>query len=116
MRFEFIDGDFDSRRIRIDDAEQVLAYLQDAEVLRAAVGEFPDAMNPKVTYRSRGEVTDGELIWSEAVSYYVERYRLAPPERLLTHIREQAYQCPPVSSVEARSATKAVRRRGSAAA
>jgi hypothetical protein len=33
--------------------------------------------------------TDGEWIWTDAVTYYLDRHRLAPDARLTAHVEEQ---------------------------
>jgi hypothetical protein len=71
-----------------DDLEQVLAYLSSGVLVLATTATMDDVLDPD----AGGVVpanfrTDGEWIWSDAVEYYLSRYRLAPEAGLDEHIR-----------------------------
>ena len=43
--------------------------------------------------------TDGVWIWTDATTYYLERYNLRPDRGLLRHIRAADYRMPEVDGV-----------------
>lgn len=54
-----------------------------------------DLLDPRGARRvPMGYRTDGVWVWSDAVSYYLERHRLAPDPELATYIRALGYACP----------------------
>lgn len=76
---------------RITDAaerECVLEYLRAGGLLVGTPAQMEDVVEP-----GRGRVvpvnlrTDGSWIWSDAVTYHLARYSLAPDDDLLNHIR-----------------------------
>lgn len=68
--------------------ERVLAYLRAGTDLLMTLGTMPDVVDP-----ARGAVvpmsfrTDGVWIWTDTVTYYLERHGLAPDPDLLHHIQ-----------------------------
>ncbi len=64
---------------------RILRYLTEAPVLVATNARMPDILDPSaqvpLSFRS-----DGEWIWMDSVSYYLERHHLAPDPELLQHI------------------------------
>jgi hypothetical protein len=100
---------FDPARATIDDAAQVLTYLDAGVVVRAATGCFVDAIRPERTFRHAGLATDGVLIWPVATTYYLGRYGLAPSAALLAHVRAADYRIPVVSTWLVEQAHRVVR-------
>jgi hypothetical protein len=49
--------------------------------------------------------TDGAWIWTDATTYYLERYNLMPDPGLLRHIRAAGYRMPEVDRVAIHRAT-----------
>ncbi|MET0495261.1 MAG: hypothetical protein ABW000_19240 [Actinoplanes sp.] len=80
-------------RLTDDEAARVLAYLDGGEALLATTARENDILES-----SLGEVvpqsfrTDGTWIWTDAVSYYLRAYGLAPDQELLAHIRGRDYR------------------------
>jgi hypothetical protein len=72
-------------------------YLRGGEPLLVTMARMADVVDPgrpqRVPINFR---TDGFWVWSEATTYYLERYRLAPDPGLLAHIRERRYAVPEV--------------------
>ncbi|MBP0452896.1 hypothetical protein J5Y04_25615 [Kitasatospora sp. RG8] len=80
-------------RAVVDDPEELaalVAYLRAG----AAVLMTPMLMDDVLDATRRGVVplhyrTDGEWIWTDTVTYYLERYALAPEAALRSHVRER---------------------------
>jgi hypothetical protein len=73
-------------RLEGPDRDQVLAFLRDG----ARVLDTPGAMDDIVETGRIGAVplgfrSDGQWIWTEAVTYYLEHHQLAPEPELLRH-------------------------------
>jgi hypothetical protein len=87
----------------------VLAYLGAAPSLVVLSVQMDDVVDPrgeeKVPINFR---TDGSWVWSESVSYYLDRYGLAPAPDLLDHIRAAGYQAPRVDDIGLHRATAAL--------
>lgn len=72
----------------VADREDVLAYLRSGTELFTTMATLDDVVEP-----DRGPVvpmsfrTDGVWVWSDATTYYLDEYLLAPDSRLLAHIR-----------------------------
>ncbi|MFD0788214.1 hypothetical protein ACFQZ8_30245, partial [Micromonospora azadirachtae] len=82
------------------EAERVARYLDEGVPLLITPDLAPDVVDPTrepavpTAFR-----TDGRWIWSDAVSYYLRGYRLAPDPALLGEIRKNAYRSPEVDAV-----------------
>jgi len=104
-------------RDELDPEEQadVLAYLEDAPVVRPGRGFDVDqlAENPEPAVPV-GFHSDGEWIWPAAVPYYLRKYGVTPEPALLAHIRDNGYRVPEVSE-EQRAAAADYLARGNAA-
>jgi hypothetical protein len=94
---------FDADHPRIDDPEEVerlLEYLDGALPVLTSSATMADILDPEhpsvvpLTFR-----TDGHWIWTDTVSYYLERYSLAPEAGLREHLRTSGPVPPPVSEV-----------------
>jgi hypothetical protein len=75
------------------DDDDLLALLLDRLGSGTAVLMTTTGMDDVVDRSRTGAVplhfrTDGSWIWSDAVGYYLERYRLAPEPELLAHLRQ----------------------------
>lgn len=96
---------------RLDEPERsrVRAYLDGGTPLLVSTEMAGDRVDPGLgpvvpaTLRS-----DGEWIWSDAVGYYLDRYRLAPDDGLLTHIRRRGYRPTGIDRVALHRALAAV--------
>jgi hypothetical protein len=93
---------FAADRPTLDDHERrdVLAYLDAASPVLTTTALMDDVVNE----RRRGVVpmnvrTDGHWVWTDAVSYYLRHYGLAPDPELLRHIRTRRYEAPTVDAV-----------------
>ena len=90
-------------RALIDDPEEcrrVVGYLNAGQSLLVTTS----AMDDVVDRWRRGVVpmnvrTDGVWIWTDATTYYLERYNLRPDRGLLRHIRAADYRMPEVDGV-----------------
>ncbi|OKI58189.1 hypothetical protein [Micromonospora sp. CB01531] len=102
---------FDPAHPQLDDDERdrVLSYLDEGVPLL-----ITPELTEDVVDRSRGEAvptvfrTDGQWIWTDAVSYYVREHRLAPDPDLLDDIRDNDYQPPEVDAVALHRALSAL--------
>ncbi|WP_152991222.1 hypothetical protein [Frankia sp. R43] len=90
-------------RPRVDDLDQrddLLAYLDAGLPVIGTTALMPDLLDP-----ARGEVvpmtmrTDGQWIWTDTVSYYLEEHGLAPDPDLLRHIERSGLPPEPVDEV-----------------
>ena len=82
------------------EAERLLAYLRNGEALLVTTGRKDDVVDQSRT----GVVpmnfrTDGFWIWTDASTYYLERYRLSPDPLLVAHVRQRDFQPPVVDGV-----------------
>lgn len=93
---------FDPEHPRIEDLAEVvrlLDYLDGAVPVLASSATMVDILDPEhpsvvpLTFR-----TDGQWIWTDTVSYYLEEHLIAPEEGLLAHLRA-ADALPAVSDV-----------------
>jgi hypothetical protein len=105
--FDAVDPDsgprFDDGHPTIDDPDEVerlLDYLDSAMPLLSTSTLMQDVFEPQseptvpLSFR-----TDGRWIWTDSISYYLERYSLAPEPELLAHLRSAGAEAPPVSEV-----------------
>ncbi|MFG2042316.1 hypothetical protein [Dactylosporangium sp. NPDC048998] len=102
---------FAADRPRLDGRERgdVLAYLEAASAVLTTTALMDDVVDG----RRRGVVpmsirTDGEWIWTDAVSYYLRNYGLAPDSELLQHIRTRRYDFPEADAVAVHRALAAL--------
>ncbi|RKR86854.1 hypothetical protein BDK92_1122 [Micromonospora pisi] len=93
---------FDSAHPRLDqvDRDRVAGYLDAGAPLLITSDLAPDVLDP-----ARPEVvptafrTDGRWVWTDAVSYYLRGYGMAPDADLLDAIRAHDYLAPEVDAV-----------------
>lgn len=89
-----------------EEAQRVLGYLDAGPVFLFARSFDKDIFYPEnppaVPLKF---ATDGTWIWSGAVAYYLEKYRMPPEDELLAHIRALDYTLPEVTQ-EARDAAR----------
>ena len=77
----------DHPRVDIVERQRLLDYLRAGEVVLAGSGFMDDVIDPAgvaevpVSFRS-----DGRWIWTDAVSYYLDRHSLAPDPALRAHV------------------------------
>ena len=70
----------------------MLAYLAAGTPLLITTELTADMLDPTHPMVVPTNVrTDGEWVWSDAVSYYLDRYRLAPEVPFLAHIQQRRY-------------------------
>lgn len=78
-------------------ADRLVAYLNQGEPLLLTTGKMDDVVDPAnaaavpMSFR-----TDGRWIWSDASTYYLERYGLSPDPRLVAHARGLDFHMPVV--------------------
>jgi hypothetical protein len=83
-----------------DEARQVAEYLRGGEAVLVTTAQMDDAVNTTRRYCVPMNFrTDGLWVWTEALAYYAERYRLEPDPELLAHIRANEYITPAVDGV-----------------
>lgn len=84
----------DADAARIDDADQVAAYLDATAILLAAPMADIDMLDPeRPTIGSLVWRTDGRYVFGGSLNHYVRTYAIAPPRDMLDHIREHHYVC-----------------------
>ncbi|MEV6367869.1 hypothetical protein AB0L86_13350 [Micromonospora musae] len=82
------------------EAERVARYLDEGVPLLITPDLAPDVVDPaRQPVVPTAFRTDGRWIWSDAVSYYLRGYGLAPDPALLADIRQSGYQPPEVDAV-----------------
>ncbi|MFJ1560915.1 hypothetical protein [Streptomyces mirabilis] len=94
---------FSADHPRIEDREelrQIASYLRSGELLLVTPERLDDVLDPSrrraVPLNIR---TDGRWIWTDTMTYYLEQHALAPPARMLAHLRQARYQAPVVDDV-----------------
>lgn len=102
---------FTPDHLLIDDParrESLLAYLRDGYPVLMTTSAMEDVLDP-----GAGRVvpasfrTDGVWIWTDAVQYYLSRYRLAPDPHLTEHIEARIACGRPVPSADHETAIRA---------
>ena len=96
----------------VDDEELpwLVEYLRRGEPLLMTTGRLGDVVN-----LARGKVvpmsfrSDGNWVWSDATTYYLETYGLLPDPALVAHVRAQNYVPPMVDDVAMHRAMSALR-------
>ena len=87
----------------------MLAYLETATAVLTTTALMDDVVNEQrhgvVPMSMR---TDGQWIWSDAVSYYLRQYGLSPDPELLRHIRTRRYDVPAADAVAVHRALAAL--------
>lgn len=97
---------------RADDP-RLVAYLGAGRVILGTEGRDLDRLDP-----ARGSVvplgyrTDGEWIWTDTITYYLEHHRIRPDEDLCVHIATRGFRCPQVDEATARHALGELRSGG----
>ncbi|MGW4244224.1 hypothetical protein [Nocardia sp. NPDC004722] len=94
-----------------EERASILAYLENAPVIREDSGFDADLLEPERTQAiSRRYHTDGVWIWPASVAYYLREHK-APPQRPLTdHIRSKGFQPPTVDKAALAAAATAADR------
>ncbi|WP_409495851.1 hypothetical protein [Amycolatopsis sp. cmx-11-12] len=93
---------FASDHPRVEDQEELqalVAYLAGGTPILVTPSLLDDVVDPdRTAVVPTNFVTDGEWIWTDTVTYYLERHGLAPEPRLLGHIRERGQVAGPVAA------------------
>jgi len=77
----------DHPRVEGEQRDRLLAYLRGADTLLSSFGYLDDILDPDnagvvpVSFRC-----DGRWIWTDAVTYYLDRHGLAPDPELQAHV------------------------------
>ncbi|RZQ62909.1 TNT domain-containing protein [Amycolatopsis suaedae] len=97
--------------LTVEEAEQVLQYLDAAPVILPSRGYDVDllATPPEPTVPVAFH-TDGTWIWPAAVNYYLREYSVAPEPDLVAHVRAAGYTAPEVSEQAEQAAAAHVTR------
>jgi hypothetical protein len=73
---------------------QIIEYLKSAVAILFTTGTAPDRYEPDAGSPVPLSVrSDGDWVWSDAITYYLERHDVAPEHDLLDHIRRRHYRC-----------------------
>jgi hypothetical protein len=87
------------------DKTQILEYMNSATAILFTTATAPDRYAPDAGRPVPLSVrSDGDWVWSDAITYYLERHDIAPEQDLLDHIRRQHYRCPELDPAGARTA------------
>ncbi|MBB5159980.1 hypothetical protein [Saccharopolyspora phatthalungensis] len=90
----------DHPRLRGADSERVLAFLRSGEVVLSNDGMMDDVVRSDqvgtvpVNFRS-----DGTWIWTDSITYYLDRYHLSPEPDLVEHALAATGPTPPLSRI-----------------
>jgi hypothetical protein len=80
-----------------EERDRLLAYLSKAPAALATASLDVDRVDPaEGRVVPMGFRTDGVWLWSEELTYYLDRYGYAPPVELRRHIAGNDYQAPEV--------------------
>ena len=89
-------------RPRIEDPAELralVAYLASGTPVLVTPSLLDDVVDPdRTAVVPSNFVTDGEWIWTDTVTYYLERHGLAPEPGLLAHIRGRGATAGPVAA------------------
>ncbi|MCM3922348.1 hypothetical protein ND748_11845 [Frankia sp. AiPs1] len=116
---EFFDGDGTTGpRIAPDhlvlaepERTEVLSYLSAGTILAFTTGRRQDVLRPaEIPVVPTNIRSDGEWIWDDANSYYLQEYGLAPDLGLLAHIRARGYANGRIDAAALRNVAARLRR------
>jgi hypothetical protein len=87
------------------DKAQILEYMKTATAILFTTATAPDRFAPDAGRPVPLSVrSDGDWVWSDAITYYLERHDIAPEQDLLDHIRRRHYRCAVLDVAGARTA------------
>jgi hypothetical protein len=99
----------DAPQLAEPERDRVRAYLAGGTPVRITTELTDDTIDPTAgTVVPTNLRTDGDWVWTDAIGYYLDRYRLAPDSHLLTHIRRRGYRPAEVDVVARHRALAAV--------
>ena len=86
-------------RLEVDDKPALVRYLTEGRGVVLAPTWVPDVLDPDGNARAGGLgfLTDGQWIWPQALSYYVDRYDVAISEEFIAHARSNEWTVPEIS-------------------
>jgi hypothetical protein len=87
------------------DKAQILDYMKAATAILFTTATAPDRYAPDAGRPVPLSVrSDGDWVWSDAITYYLEHYDIAPEQDLLDHMTRQHYRCAVLDAAGARIA------------
>ena len=76
-----------------EELDKLIGYLRRGEALLVTTARMDDVVDPSQTSAvPMNFLTDGHWIWTDATTYYLERYALRPDPELVEHIRARDYR------------------------
>jgi hypothetical protein len=90
----------DHPKMEGEEMARVLAYLDGGHVLMTTTAQMDDVVD--TSRRSTVPMnfrTDGNWIWTDAMTYYLREHHLEPDTDLMTHIRQTEYNVPELDGV-----------------
>jgi hypothetical protein len=76
-----------------EDKLKLVEYLVGGFPLEGTSARTPDLLDPQAPAQvPSGWRTDGTWIWQAALSYYVNKYGVAPESQFLEHVRERDFE------------------------
>lgn len=92
---------------RLDAAERdrVVRYLESGVAILFTTATGPDRYAPAAGEPVGLSVrSDGDWVWSDAITYYLRTYGVGPEQGLYQHIRANRYVCPRLDTAAAADA------------
>lgn len=79
--------------------EMIIEYLSNGEVVAETVGmPTKDELNSKVEIGLSKVLTDGEMLWTTDLEYYVKNYNVDLPDEALAIMENNGWTVPALSS------------------
>lgn len=96
------------------DKSRVLEFLASGRIVTAARTRTPDRLDPEQRRRVPAiYYTDGDWVWSAAISYYAEHHDIPVDPELIEHARARDFSAGEVPVAAAEDAMDLLRRRSS---
>lgn len=92
-------------RLDVTERDRVVRYLESGVAILFTTATAPDRYDPPAGEPVGLSVrSDGDWVWSDAITYYLRTYGIGPEPDLYRHIRANRYVCPLLDAAAAADA------------